>query len=93
MIHHLSFSLCVLRNRTVNNQRLTSRLICELRQRLELTQEQFAVKLGVTCLTVNRWENARSYPSPMALKLIESMLRETDDLGLDLMEQFLKLTK
>lgn len=29
-------------------------LIREIRQRLRLTQEKFAAKLGVTCLTVNR---------------------------------------
>lgn len=28
-----------------------------MQKRLRLTQEKFAAKLGVTCLTVNRWEN------------------------------------
>lgn len=68
-----------------------SYLVRELRQRLELTQEKFAAKLGVTCLTINRWENRRSKPSSMALKLIESMLREMDDLGKDLLEKYFLL--
>jgi len=40
-----------------------SDLVRELRQRLGLTQEQFAAKLGVTFATVNRWENRRAKPS------------------------------
>jgi len=77
----------------VNSQPDTSSLIHALRQQLGLTQEKFAAKLGVTCLTVNRWENGRARPSPMALKLIESMLSEMGDCGQDLIERFLKLTK
>lgn len=34
------------------------------------TQEQFAAKLGGTCLTVNRWENGHTKPSPMAIESI-----------------------
>ncbi|MBW4599687.1 MAG: helix-turn-helix transcriptional regulator [Calothrix sp. FI2-JRJ7] len=48
----------------------------ELRQKAGLTQEQFAVVLGVTYTTVNRWENGHSKPSPMAMKLIEKVQQE-----------------
>ena len=72
----------------VNSQPDTSSLIHALRQQLGLTQEKFAAKLGVTCLTVNRWENGRAKPSPMALKLIESMLREMGDRGKNLLERY-----
>jgi len=44
-----------------------------------LTQEQFAAQLGVTYPTINRWENGRSKPSPLALKQIEGMLQELGD--------------
>jgi len=45
----------------------------KLRARLELTQEQFAAKVGVTWSTVNRWENGRGKPSPLALRRIEEL--------------------
>ena len=47
-----------------------------LRSRLNLTQEQFAARVGVTFSTVNRWENGRGTPSPLAMRRIEE-LRET----------------
>jgi predicted nucleotidyltransferase/DNA-binding XRE family transcriptional regulator len=39
-------------------------LVRELRRRLDLTQEQFARHVGVTCSTVNTWENGRRAPQP-----------------------------
>lgn len=60
-------------------QQEISRVVRELRQQLGLTQEKFAAKLGVTYLTVNRWENGRTKPSPMAMKLIEGLLRKQGD--------------
>ena len=39
-----------------------------LRAILELTQEQFAAAVGVTCSSVNRWENGHCPPSPLAVK-------------------------
>lgn len=44
--------------------------IKNLRQRLGLTQEQFAALSGVTFSTVNRWENGKSRPSPLAMERI-----------------------
>lgn len=52
----------------------TATLVSELRHSLGLTQEKFAAKLGVTFTTINRWENGRSKPSPLALKQIEDLL-------------------
>jgi DNA-binding transcriptional regulator YiaG len=46
-----------------------------LRQQLELTQEEFAHKVGVTFATVNRWENHKSKPSKLALRIL-NMLQE-----------------
>jgi putative transcriptional regulator len=53
--------------------------IRELRSKLGLTQEQFAAKLGVTFSTVNRWENGKGKPSPLAMRQIEKLLDRTGD--------------
>lgn len=53
----------------------------ELRELTGLTQEKFAAKLGVTFPTINRWENDRAKPSPLALEKIESLLRSLGDKG------------
>ena len=51
----------------------TARQIKELRYRLGMTQEQFAAELGVTVSAVNRWENGKVQPSPLALKVMEQL--------------------
>jgi putative transcriptional regulator len=53
-----------------------SALVRQFRQLLGLTQEQFAARMGVTLVTINRWENDRSKPSPLALLRIKTMLQE-----------------
>lgn len=73
----------------MNTQADIPRLIRKLRQRTGLTQEKFAAKLGVTFPTINRWENGRAKPSPLALKQIEDFLRDLGENGLDLLEVFL----
>ncbi len=50
-----------------------SKSIRELRASLGLTQERFAARLGVTFSTVNRWENGRGKPSPLARQKIEEL--------------------
>ena len=47
--------------------------IRELRKALGLTQEQFAAKIGVSFSTVNRWENGKGKPSPLAMKQIQNL--------------------
>jgi len=56
-----------------------AKIIKELRNKLGLTQEQFAVKVGVTFSTVNRWENGKGKPSPLAMKQIERLLHRTNE--------------
>ena len=56
-------------------------MIRELRAKLGLTQEQFAAKVGVTWLTVNRWENGRGKPSPLAMRRIEELTKEAEGFG------------
>ncbi len=51
-------------------------MIRRLRAALGLTQEQFAAKIGVTFSTVNRWENAKGKPSPLAMRRVEELQNE-----------------
>ena len=60
------------------------RLVRELRERTGLTQEKFAAKLGVTFPTINRWENGRTKPSPLARQKIEKLLKSMGQKGNDL---------
>lgn len=75
-------------SKTVTEPLEISDLVRELRQRLELTQEQFASELGVTFTTINRWENRHSKPSKMAMMLIEKKVRELGENGTDLLQYF-----
>jgi len=58
------------------NQPEIGKLIFEIRLATNLTQEQFASQLGVTCSTMNRWERGRSKPSPLAIQKIEQLLEQ-----------------
>ena len=64
-----------------------ARLVRQLRERLGLTQEKFAARLGVSFPTINRWENGRSIPSPLALQRIEQILQEMKDRGKDFLDE------
>ena len=49
-----------------------------LRRRLGLTQGRFAERLGVTLLTVHRWEAGKSRPQRLALERLAALERELD---------------
>jgi len=66
----------------------TDRLVKEIRGRMGLTQEKFAAKLGVTYPTINRWENRRARPSPLAMMQIEEVLRAMGNPGQDLIDKY-----
>ena len=53
-------------------------LIKELRERLDLTQEQFAQKVGVTYSTVNHWENGKRTPQPYLVRRLLDLKQELD---------------
>jgi len=72
----------------LNAQADIPRLVRELRGRTGLTQEKFAARLGVTFPTINRWENGRARPSPLAMKQIEDLLRRMGNRGQDLLQEF-----
>lgn len=65
----------------MSEQRNIAKLVRELRELTGLTQEKFAAKLGVTFPTINRWENDRAKPSPLAQEKIESLLHSLGDKG------------
>ena len=74
----------------MNSQTEIPVLIRELRERTGLTQEKFAAKLGVTFPTINRWENGRAKPSPLAMQRIEELLRSMGNDGADLLKRAFK---
>ncbi|MBT9175451.1 MAG: hypothetical protein DDT22_01129 [candidate division WS2 bacterium] len=54
-------------------------LIKELRDKLGLTQEQFAQRIGVTFSTINNWEKGTRTPHPF---LFQRLLEIAKDVGL-----------
>lgn len=75
--------------RLVAAQPMIGQLIRELRQTMNLSQEKFADELGMTFPTVNRWENGRATPSPLALKQIDLLLQQLGDRGEALRTKYL----
>ena len=69
-------------------QMTVSELVREMRGRLGLTQEKFAARLGVTFPTVNRWENGRAKPSPLAIQNLRELISSMGNDGKDLMARF-----
>lgn len=65
-----------------------SQLVRAVRERLGLSQEKLAVRLGVAFASVNRWENGKTKPSPLALRQIADLLVTLGDRGLDLYHAF-----
>jgi DNA-binding transcriptional regulator YiaG len=59
----------------MSNERSTQQgaVISALRQRLSMTQEEFAHAIGVTVSTVNRWENGHIEPSRLARKAMQGL--------------------
>lgn len=72
----------------MDEQHSMARLVRELRELTGLTQEKFAARLGVTFPTINRWENDRAKPSPLALKQLEDLARSLGERGQDLLQEF-----
>ncbi|MBA7517276.1 hypothetical protein ES705_09329 [subsurface metagenome] len=49
-----------------------------VREKLGLTQEGFAQKLGVSWGTIARWEAGKSKPSKLAQRALENFLKEQE---------------
>ncbi len=52
-----------------------------VRAQLNLSQEGFAHALGVSFATVNRWENGKTTPSRLALKLFDQFCEDMSAQG------------
>ena len=57
-----------------NSEEKIAQHVLKIRLEMGLTQEQFAVKLGVSFPTVNRWENKKTKPSPLAIQKLQKLL-------------------
>jgi len=56
-------------------------LIKALRLELNLSQEKFARELGVSFISLNRWENHKTMPSHLARQMINLHLEKLGDKG------------
>jgi putative transcriptional regulator len=57
-----------------NSEEQIAQHVLEIRLEMGLTQEQLAAKLGVSFPTVNRWENKKTKPSPLAVQKLQKLL-------------------
>ena len=62
------------KNAFENEGKQIDQQVRKLRLEMGLTQEQFAVKLGVSFPTINRWENKKAKPSPLALQKLQKFI-------------------
>lgn len=46
-----------------------------VREQLNLTQTQLAAELGVSYVSVNRWENEQTTPTPLAVKTFDAFCK------------------
>lgn len=53
-----------------NQERITPGFVVSLREGMGLTQSEFGHKLGVSKMTVSRWECGKMKPSPAATRAI-----------------------
>jgi DNA-binding transcriptional regulator YiaG len=51
----------------------TPKQIKQLRKKLDLTQKEFAERLGVHVVTIIRWEGGSFKPSKMAMTVLNSL--------------------
>lgn len=72
----------------VTEKRDLGRLVKSLREKLGLSQEKLAARMGVTFSSVNRWENGHSKPSPLAVQKLEELVVELGPDGKDLHDEF-----
>jgi DNA-binding transcriptional regulator YiaG len=59
---------------SLRKQPLFGGLIREMRSLSNLTQEQFAAVIGVSYVTISRWESGRIQPSELALRQVHAFL-------------------
>lgn len=67
-------------------QPIIGNVIKALRLELKLSQEKFASELGVSFTSLNRWENHKTMPSTLALKMVNFYLQQLDDKGYKILQ-------
>ncbi len=77
-----------MKNSEKHSNSTSASLVRDLRKTLGITQEKLAQRLRVSFPTVNRWENGRSKPSPLAMNQIEELIRELGDNGRHLLKEY-----
>lgn len=50
-------------------------LIKRIREHMRISQQALANQLGVSFVTINRWENGNQKPSALAQKMIQQLCR------------------
>lgn len=73
-----------------------SEIIKELRKRLGFSQQKLAEKMGLSLLTISRWENNQFSPNPRILLIVKDYIKNLGKDYSDLLENFennLKLKK
>ncbi len=50
--------------------------IKKIRRKAFMTQEDFAKEIGVSCITVTRWETGKAKPNLKAMKLIDQYCKK-----------------
>ena len=65
-------------NTFIYDRHMDKKEIKELRDRLDLTQEQFARRLRVSFVTINRWEGGHARPSRVMSRRLRRLQEKAD---------------
>ena len=57
---------------------MDNKKIKDIRDKLGLSQERFAALVGVTRVTIARWEDGTAQPSPLAERMLQQIEKETE---------------
>ena len=63
--------------------------IKKIRRKAFMTQEDFAKELGVSCITVTRWETGKAKPNLKTMKLIDEYCKK-NTINFDISEEISK---
>ena len=62
--------------------------IQKIRRKAFMTQEDFAKEIGVSCITVTRWETGKAKPNLKTMKLIDDYCKK-NRIDFDISEEIL----
>lgn len=62
--------------------------IKKIRRKAFMTQEDFAKEIGVSCITVTRWETGKTKPNLKTMKLIDDYCKK-NRIDFDISEEIL----